>query len=416
MWAGGDGSASEGARVIIRTPNDARARRASRGETVRVGRGFRRERRQSESGCENSACLRSLARPSLATIDGEGASRLLPGWTLSETGRPHAYDAIMKRAVVATAAFLLFVATGRSAYAAGAGTLEIFPAQPRVGEPATIQVRTFVLLDPSAPTPSVYEIPLAVGATLAGGRQLLVHLARQQGDPYLWSGTLRFPSRGRWTLCAFDLRTRTRAAACRGPNLPRTELQVRVRAKRARVDVWHHLERPLHIRSIAGGSGCLTASTDPKGDLSRIGFSGLAWGEGPAYPGGFSADEGKPVLRYLDPIPRRSLFSGSEWFGSKVLWMIDPVYRGPVLIRGRQLDGPNELRFDRGRLPPRVLRIPAGSRDRASFTRVRAPGCYAYQVDGLGFSYTIVFEAQPFATTPGRLPLRQVPGLAVQQR
>ncbi len=316
----------------------------------------------------------------------------------------------MKRAVVVAAAFLLFVASDRSAYAAGAGTLEIFPALPRVGENATVQVRTFVLLDPTAPTPSVYDLPLAVSATLEEGRELLVRLAREQDDPYLWSGTLRFPSRGRWTLCAFDLRTRARAAACRGPNLPRTELQVRVRAKRARVDVWHHLERPLHIRSIAGGSGCQTASTDPKGDLSRIGFSGFAWGEGPAYPGGLSSDEGKPVLRYLDPIPRGSAFYGSEWFGSKVLWMIDPVYRGPVLIRGRQLDGPNELRFDRGRLPPRVLRIRAGSRDRASFTRVRAPGCYAYQVDGIGFSYTIAFEAQPFPNAAGVAGLEAVSG------
>jgi hypothetical protein len=29
-----------------------------------------------------------------------------------------------------------------------------------------------------------------------------------------------------------------------------------------------------------------------------------------------------------------------------------------------------------------------------SFTRVRAPGCYEYQVDGLRFGYLIVFEAR----------------------
>lgn len=37
-----------------------------------------------------------------------------------------------------------------------------------------------------------------------------------------------------------------------------------------------------------------------------------------------------------------------------------------------------------------------GAGGRPSFTRVREPGCYAYQVDGLGFSYVIVFEAKPF--------------------
>jgi hypothetical protein len=74
------------------------------------------------------------------------------------------------------------------------------------------------------------------------------------------------------------------------------------------------------------------------------------------------------------------------------------VYGGPVLIRGRQLDGPNELRFDAGAFPPREIRIPASrvQRNRPSFTRVRAPGCYSYQVDGLAFSSTIVFEARPF--------------------
>ena len=78
--------------------------------------------------------------------------------------------------------------------------------------------------------------------------------------------------------------------------------------------------------------------------------------------------------------------------------MIDRVYRGPVLVRGRQLDGPNELRFNRGLLPPREMRIlPAPQlRTEPSFTRVRAPGCYGYQVDGIGFSYLIVFEAKPF--------------------
>lgn len=31
-----------------------------------------------------------------------------------------------------------------------------------------------------------------------------------------------------------------------------------------------------------------------------------------------------------------------------VLWFVYPGYSGPVLVRGRQLDGPNELRFERG--------------------------------------------------------------------
>jgi hypothetical protein len=52
-------------------------------------------------------------------------------------------------------------------------------------------------------------------------------------------------------------------------------------------------------------------------------------------------------------------------------------YAARALVRGYQLDGPNEVRFDT-----------------PSLTRLRAPGCYAYQVDGRTFSYVVIFEAR----------------------
>jgi len=72
--------------------------------------------------------------------------------------------------------------------------------------------------------------------------------------------------------------------------------------------------------------------------------------------------------------------------------------RRSLVDPGSSLDGPNELRFDNGMLPPRAMKILRAPppRGRPSYTRVRAPGCYAYQVDGLGFSYVIVFEARLF--------------------
>jgi hypothetical protein len=165
-----------------------------------------------------------------------------------------------------------------------------------------------------------------------------------------------------------------------------------------RQPTWRSLHRPLHIPRIAPGAPCPTSTPDPRGDLSRWGFVGTAWGRGPAYPGGLGRD--RPVLGYVYPPQRESEFFGSEWAGQKVLWIVDPSYRGRILVRGRQLDGPNELRFERGLVPPRELHlIGRGPHTaRPSYTRVRADGCYAYQIDGAHFSRVLVFEARAFTS------------------
>jgi hypothetical protein len=93
------------------------------------------------------------------------------------------------------------------------------------------------------------------------------------------------------------------------------------------------------------------------------------------------------------------------WYVAKVLWVASPKYADHhALIRGHQIDGPNELRFESGSDPPRALRFDGaglgdGWRHQPSYTRVRAPGCYAYQVDGIDLSVVIVFEA--IYETPG---------------
>jgi hypothetical protein len=141
--------------------------------------------------------------------------------------------------------------------------------------------------------------------------------------------------------------------------------------------------------------------------VGRFPFAGYGVGRGigpgPAYPIGF--EQPGSILRFQDPPSPGSEFAASAWRGQKVLWFVSPAYRGPVLVRGRRLDAPGLLRFDRGTTPSAGLRIaPAGSagyrrvgaRDRASYTRLRAAGCYAYQVDGTTFSRVMVFEAKPY--------------------
>jgi len=298
----------------------------------------------------------------------------------------------MKRAAVAAAAFVAFLASTRAADAAATVRVDVFPDRPRVGEVATVQLRPFWLLEGTPPALLPEGATWSVAAISPSGRRLRIRMLRKRSDPYLWSGSVRFPLRGPWIVCVPNFSSTGRACIPRSPGWQRLQ----VRPRKARIDVWQRLERPFHITTMAAADRCPTTARDSKGDLTRIGSLGTAWGDGPAYPG--LGNGAEPVLRYLDPIPPGSDFYGGKWFGQKVLWMVDPVYRGPVLVRGRQLDGPNELRFDRGLFPPRQMRILPSSfprRGRASYTRMRAPGCYGYQVDGLSFSYVIVFEATP---------------------
>lgn len=114
-------------------------------------------------------------------------------------------------------------------------------------------------------------------------------------------------------------------------------------------------------------------------------------GPGPVYPVGLA--EG--VLAAVG-LERGSEFGG-QYGGQKVLWATHPVYLGPILVRGGQLDGSNPVRFWRGPDPaPQMQLAPRtasdGWRYTPSYTRVRAAGCYFWQVDGPDFSYSIVFR------------------------
>ena len=302
----------------------------------------------------------------------------------------------MRSAPIAFAAFAAFLASGHAAPAALTARVDVFPSQPRTGQAVTIQLRSFSPFTDGTTRPAVVppSIPWSIAAISPSGRQFRIRVSRAPANPYLWSGVIRLRWRGLWTVCVLNFSFAGRTCVARSPGWQR----LRVRARSASIDTWQRLERPFRVPTIAFGSRCPTSVADAKGDLSRIGFAGTAWGKGPAYPGGLDVGAGKAVLRYVDPIPRESGFYGSAWFGNKTLWVVDPVYAGPLLVRGLQLDGPNELGFDKEKLPAQAMRISPGASPRArpSFTRVRASGCYAYQVDGLEFSYLIIFEAKPF--------------------
>jgi hypothetical protein len=158
---------------------------------------------------------------------------------------------------------------------------------------------------------------------------------------------------------------------------------------------WSQLrKRPLTSQRVARGATCPVSPRT--GGLGRFGFSQIpAWGSGPVWP--FIGD-----VRSLDvPFEFDPAGDYAVWGVHKDMFAIDPKYVGPVLIRGRQLDGDDVLRFETGEPgftpaeeadPLPELRL-AGGYVHPAVTRVRTLGCYAWQIDGVGFEKLIVFHA-----------------------
>lgn len=157
------------------------------------------------------------------------------------------------------------------------------------------------------------------------------------------------------------------------------------------------LRRPLRLPVMAAGRCPITPPRTVSTDF------GPAAGPGPIYPiiATIGGPNGNFTFNY-PPAPD-SIFAGSEFSGGKVLWIAAPNYVGAVLIRGGQLNGPNPLKFSTGTSAPfSELQFPPGRtlsgsdhawRSWPSETRLRAAGCYAWQLDGTNFSYTVTFRA-----------------------
>ncbi|MBX7270135.1 hypothetical protein KIF24_31685 [Micromonospora sp. Llam7] len=115
------------------------------------------------------------------------------------------------------------------------------------------------------------------------------------------------------------------------------------------------------------------------------------FGPGPVYPIADYFPDGALPLRDGD---RQQ--DGS--YTAKVRWLATG-YTGPVLLRAAPIDGAGsasakfsylgETRDDGHHA---VLTSP--DTDLPGTTTVSGPGCYAYQVDGTSFSFTIVFRAE----------------------
>lgn len=172
------------------------------------------------------------------------------------------------------------------------------------------------------------------------------------------------------------------------------------------IHVWRHLEhRSLHIPEIKRGHHC-PKTPGIRGQLLTQGaLCCFALGEGPVWP-----DLASPPV--YDPATNVGPHSAvryarqphTPWVAIKTAWIGLDGFRGRVLVRGRQLDGPRPVRFGAGthehhkelRLSASAAtRIASGLHHWTSGTRLLGPGCYGFQLDAMNFSRVIVFEARP---------------------
>jgi hypothetical protein len=180
------------------------------------------------------------------------------------------------------------------------------------------------------------------------------------------------------------------------------------------------LARPLHFPPLGRDGRCPVSS----GRLvSNSYFAGPSLGRGPV----------RLLLATAGDVTRGRVelggaTSAAGWFGLQTLWYAMPDYNGPFVVRGARLGATGQIAVqpDYSGLAPGQgpLVVPAGATANTYYTKwrpghardavtgrlvptltgygyrtqpgstwVRSPGCYAWQVDGRGFSETIVVKA-----------------------
>jgi hypothetical protein len=150
--------------------------------------------------------------------------------------------------------------------------------------------------------------------------------------------------------------------------------------------------KTLELPILAQGAGCPVSPQQVAHDLSGEFGSGPAIGTGPVYA--LMGEMQAGTLSY-------SQSQSDGWAHSNVLWIAKPNVVGRVLVRGHQIDGPvdgpNWIGFGMGEPPEFALQWEIASQtgwsSLPSLIRIRAPGCYAYQVDSQQGSEVIVFQA-----------------------
>jgi hypothetical protein len=157
------------------------------------------------------------------------------------------------------------------------------------------------------------------------------------------------------------------------------------------------LARPVRSPSVAAGAPC---PRSPKVSHSPVVQPADAEGLGaaPIYPISFYIGDG--TITMLEKTA-----NSDGLYDAKVVWASSDDYEGPAVVRVARLDaqGRGKVTLSYNSAASRgdavIFDVPAHPTDWPSFTAVSGPGCYAYQVDGVGFSESIYFEVRPGTRT-----------------
>jgi hypothetical protein len=150
------------------------------------------------------------------------------------------------------------------------------------------------------------------------------------------------------------------------------------------------LSRPLALPSLAAGARCPAT----RGRMSTSTYvRGQEYGSGPVrLVLGDRGDPSRGIVALGEP-------DRSPWLAAENVLLINPSYRGPVLLRGQRLDRPGTAFFDGDEVIsyldppyPDANTQKDGSRTPPASIFVRSPGCYGFQIDGTDFTTTIVLD------------------------
>jgi hypothetical protein len=153
---------------------------------------------------------------------------------------------------------------------------------------------------------------------------------------------------------------------------------------------WSSLQaRPLHLDQLASGTACPVSSSVDLNVKAQSGkWPNYGFGAGPAYISG-------QIMWYS---------AGSQG----VVILVDPEYKGPVLIRVKRIDGAGSVQITGDGLQtlsdgyglPQTSSPPYWGTWFGTLTP-NTPGCYGIQLDGTSFSVVDVIEVKQGPPPPG---------------